>query len=166
MKKFLTIAVATLFGIIDTSAAADWYYTGDGYPTNFAGNHMVYHKTVKDLEECKDLCNNNKDCTTITYNTRVHWCDVENNKANAFSLYPDSNMRTYTKTPFLEKLIDRTCGAAEARISTLKHYVKTEKDSVKTMKEYLESEKKYLREEEETNNNYKTLLTSDDKRIK
>ena len=126
--KTLSIAVAALLGFIDTTQATEYYLIGKGVPTNYSPNIVKYLANAS-LEETKEACNNLKGCTSITWDTKKHWANLNNNESNAFSLFDtNTHMVTYSKTPLLEKLVDRTCGAAASRIHTLKGYLKTEKN--------------------------------------
>ena len=156
--KILSIAVTTL---LSQTGAAEWFKTGAGYPFNYAsGANPIATKDHVSLEECKEFCNQHKDCTNISFCSTCygegHWCNLGNNKVNTFDLVTDVGYFTYSKAPLLEELV----------VSTEKKSLEYCSDSVTTLKGYLKTVKKYLGEEEETNKNLKAKLTTDDKKIK
>ena len=83
---FLIFTVTTLLVLFEKGRAADYYYTGNGYPLYDENDGIAYLTNVGTLEKCKDKCNNHKGCETIMYANGHGWCYLFALKINAFAL--------------------------------------------------------------------------------
>ena len=64
--QFLSMTVAVLLIFVETGRTAEFFYTGKGIPYNWS-NHQIADYVDKTFDDCKNICNNQKDCTTIFY---------------------------------------------------------------------------------------------------